>query len=192
MTDCIYRGFCNKPTCDCACPTFAETTYLLERNGISDTSSVFNDKLHSKYTRFLDSPDKFSVIVSDNTVRVANLLVYNAICDKWKGNQFHCNVYHLRFSVYIDSIQKSWGLKEMPESLEYAQIWMRTAEVLVISNIDFVQFKDFQAQTLLNLLQLRAINNLKTIIVSPKISTLIGQGLFFSRLQNILGEGVVK
>ena len=194
MSKCAYRDFCTKTICDKACPTLVESNYLYERNGFTDSSTVLLEKpsafdsvlpvLHSEYN--------LAVTVTDDTVRTANLLTYAAISENWKGSRLHCTVYHLRLSTYIDNLQKSWGMKEAPEQLEYEQIWLTTAKILVISNMDYVQFKDFQAQTLLNIIQNRTSNGLKTIIVSPKIEHLIGQGMFYSRLQSILREAVIK
>ena len=194
MSKCAYRDFCTKTICDKACPTLVESNYLYERNGFTDSSTVLWEKpsafdpvlpvLHSEYN--------LAVTVTDDTVRTANLLTYAAISENWKGSRLHCTVYHLRLSTYIDNLQKSWGMKEAPEQLEYEQIWLTTAKILIVSNMDYVQFKDFQAQTLLNIIQNRTSNGLKTIIVSPKIEHLIGQGMFYSRLQGILREAVIK
>ena len=80
----------------------------------------------------------------------------------------------------------------MPESLEYEQIWLSQAKVLIISGLDYIQFKDFHAQTILNIIQDRTSHNLPTYIVSPKITTLVGSGIFFGRLKQIMEGGVVK
>jgi len=64
--------------------------------------------------------------------------------------------------------------------------------LLIISNIDFVNFKDFQCQTLLSLLQSRDKAEFGTIIVSPQTQSLVGSGLFFNRLQETLGRTTVK
>ena len=64
--------------------------------------------------------------------------------------------------------------------------------MLIVSNIDFVNFKDFQCQKLLSLLQSREKPDLGTIIVSPPTQSLVGSGLFFNRLQETLGRTIVK
>lgn len=192
---CIFNQHCTEYTCDKSCPSFVETTYLLDRNKIPITSPVFlSPQKDIQYVdRILSNKDRMLVtIVNDNTISMANLVSYIAICKNWHGNRLHCNVYHLRFSSYIDNLQKSWGYREIPESLEYEQIWMESAKILVISNIDFIQFKDFPAQTLLNIIHNRMANQLQTIVVSPKTSSLVGSGAFFSKLQNLLGGTVVK
>ena len=80
----------------------------------------------------------------------------------------------------------------MPEAFEYEQIFIAKAKLLVISNIDYVKFGDFQAQTLLNLIHTRKTNGLQTIIVSPKLNTLVGSGPFFDRMKTVLSGVIIK
>ena len=58
--------------------------------------------------------------------------------------------------------------------------------------MDYVNFKDFQCQTLLSLLQNRDKPELTTVVVSPPISALVGSGQFFNRLNQILNKTMVK
>lgn len=192
--NCIYKSYCSKAICDNACPTLVETSYLRERNGLTDNTQVFREKpqVYDNLLSTLHSENMLNVLISDNTVATANALTYAAVCENWQGNRLHCTVYHLRFSNYIESVQRSWGLKEMPESLEYEQIWLSQAKVLIISSLDYIQFKDFHAQTILNIIQDRTSHNLPTYIVSPKITSLVGSGIFFGRLKQIMEGGVVK
>lgn len=195
MKSCIFSAHCTEPICDLACPSLVETTYLLERNGLDLSNSVFNSssKQRTEICNLLDKLDgKLTVIESSDTITLSNLITYCAICKHWKGNRLHCNIYHLKFSNHLDAIQQSWNTKDIPENLEYEQIWSSTAKILVISNIDYVQFKEFQSQTLLNLIHNRLTNNLSTIIVSPKLNTLIGTGMFFNKLQSMLRGAVVS
>lgn len=195
MRSCIFSAHCTEPVCDLACPSLVETTYLLERNHIGMQNSVYNTsrKILDRVCEILNrAENKLCTVETNDTIASSNLLTYCAICKHWKGNRLHCNVYHLSFSSYLDDIQKSWSAKDTPEDLEYAQIWSSTAKVLIISNIDYVQFKDFQAQTLLNLIHNRQASNLTTIIVSPKVSSLIGSGLFFNKLQSVLRGAVMS
>ena len=181
-------------SCDNACPILAETSYLLERNHILPDSSVFNapqKSIDAALSIIHKSSKRLGVLETDSTISSSNLITYCAICENWYGNRLHCSVYHLQFSSYLENLQKSWSAKNPIESLEYEQIWLSSAKVLVISNLDYVQFKDFQAQTLLNILHNRENSGLTTIIVTPKINTLIGSGLFFSRLQSIMKGAVV-
>ena len=181
--------------CDNSCPVLVETSYLLERNGISMNSPVFKSPSAS-IDKALDIlkqvQGKMGVVVTGNTVSTSELITYCAICQNWQGSRLHCSVYNLRYSKFIEDIKKSWSAKSESEELEYTRIWSNSAKVLVISNIDYVNFGDFESQTLLNLLQTREVAGLSTIIISPKLDMLVGKGMFFARFQKILSEAVIK
>lgn len=198
MHNCIFTPHCTEYICDQSCPIYAETSYLLERNGLDIKNNVFNSmpkdvKIATSILGKVDTmPDKFGVVECNNTIGISNLLTYCAICQNWKGNRLHCNVYNLKFSSHIEAIKQSWSHKSPSEKLEYEQIWINTAKVLIISNIDFVQFRDFEIQTLLNLIHSRIDNGLTTIVVSPKVTSLVSAGQFTKRMQEILGRAVIK
>lgn len=199
MNNCIFTAHCTEHTCDNACPILVETSYLLERNGLSFDNPVFKSSA-SAISNALSTLHKYEgrlgVVVPPNettTTAHSNLLTYCAICENWQGNRLHCNVYHLKFSNHVEAIQRSWSTKSPPESLEYEQIWSTTAKILIISSLDYVQFKDFQAQTLLNIIHNRMTNNLTTIVVTPQLSELVGSDKgFFPRLKNLLKEAMKK
>ena len=193
MQNCIFSGHCSQQVCDKSCPILAETTNLLERNNILMTSEVFNtpkDRLE-QFSSIVDSAEgKLRTVISKDTVRDADLITYCSICKNWKGSRLHCTVYNLRYSQYIDMMQKSWSSKSEPTELEYMRIFANSAKILVISNIDYVNFRDFQCQTLLTLLQSRASNGYTTIIVSPPVTSLVGDSPFFARLTEIIKKAV--
>lgn len=191
MQNCIFSGHCSQQVCDKSCPTLAETTYLLERNNIAMNSDVFHSdvKLISKYVAMLESCEgKLKTVVSKNTVQDADLITYCSICKNWKGSRLHCTVYNLKYSQYIEMLKKSWSAKSESSELEYMRIFSSAAKVLIISNIDYVNFRDFECQTLLTLLQSRASSEFTTIIVSPPVSSLVGDSPFFGRLTEIIKE----
>lgn len=189
MQNCIFSGHCIQPKCDQSCPILAETKYLLDRNKLNMQSDVFHcnvDRL-AWYDSLMDEhAGKLITLVDSDTVKVADNVTYAAICKYWKGSQLHCTVYNLRYSTYIDSVQNSWSMKSDNNDLEMMKIWATTAKVLIISNIDYVNFKDFQCQTLLSLIQSRTADKLTTIVVSPNPSSLVGSSMFFPKLQSML------
>lgn len=202
MHNCIFTAHCTELMCDRSCPKFVETTYLLERNGITFTSPVFSDMSVNtdELSEFLDNSGTFaSYIVSSSgsngltdTIRAAEFLTYVAICKNYQGSRLHCTVYNLKYSKYLDELKKSWSMKSEPESLEYAKIWSESAKVLIISNIDYVNFGDFEAQTLLNLIQSRQSEDKTTIVVSPPVSTIKGKSVFLSTLTSKIASGAKK
>lgn len=198
MNNCIFTPHCIEPVCDESCPILTEVSYLLERNNLSLNNPVFRskqsdidnalDKLH----KVAESDNRFMVISAKDTISVSNLLTYCAICENWKGNRLHCNVYNLKFSQHIEDIQRSWSMKSNSDALEYEQIWIATAKILIISSIDFVQFKDFQCQTILNLIHNRMNDGLTTIVVAPSpIRDLCGSGIFFDRMKSMF-KGAIE
>lgn len=202
MFNCIFTPHCLEPFCDKSCPNLVETSYLLERNKIDMNSSVFKDmypELESimKMLSKNESSVQTFFVSSKDSVKVSDFITYCEICKNWKGSRLHCSVYNLKYSRYLDDVKKSWSMKQPPEELEYQQIWIDSCKVLVISNMDYVRFGDYETQTLLNLLQQRQSNDKKTIIVSPPLNRLVttgsgaGTNLFFESLKQILNSSKV-
>lgn len=189
MDNCIFSGHCINMRCDKSCPALVETSYLLDRNGISISNDVFHsseEDLQAANKLITDNQGKLKVYISKNTITSATLLTYVGICQNWRGSQLHCTVYNLKFFQYLEAIKKSWN-SGSSDNLEYTKIWASTSKLLIVSNIDFVNFKNFECQTLLELIQSRLSNpELTTIIVSPQLSALVGEGSFFSALMEIL------
>ena len=145
----------------------------------------------SRFSDIIDSSEgKLRTISSTNTVQDADLLTYCSICKNWKGSRLHCTVYNLKYSKYIEMIKKSWSTKSETSDLEYMRIFSSSAKVLIISNIDYVNFRDFECQTLLTLLQSRAGSEYTTFIVSPPVESLVGDSLFFRKLTEIIRGGI--
>lgn len=194
MYNCIFTSHCLESFCDGSCPVLAQTSYLLERNGITMKNPVFSSSEQdiNKMRSVLDTSKEstYGLVVDSNvtdTIKIADLLTYVAICENWKGSNLHCTVYNLKYSIYLDEMKKSWSLKSEPESLEYMRIWAQTAKILIVSNFDYVDFKEFESQTLLNLIQTRSSQGLTTILVSPEPRKLMSTKFnnpFFSALKS--------
>ncbi len=191
---CIFSHRCMQESCDGACPIHGETSYLIERNKIPFSPVVYgaSDKQLETAFKLIRCNPRLVVYESTKTIDASHIISYCAVCEYWRGNAFHCAVYHLDYSKFIEDTKKSWGLKEIPDDLEYQQIWTASAKVLIISNLDFINFKDYEAQTLLNLIHTRSSNGLKTIIISPSVASLVGQGAFYKRMQEIFREAVIR
>ena len=196
MINCMFSGHCIKEQCDQSCPSLAESSFLMEQNGISINSSVFHAEpaMLTKYSKIIDNSENKSLqtIIAKNTNAISELLAYCGICKYYRGSRLHTTVYTLKLSQYLDAIQGSWSNNSNLDDLEYQKIWVKSAKLLIISNIDFVNFKDFQCETLLKLLQSRDKPDMATIIVSPQTQSLVGSGLFFNRLQETLSRTTVK
>ncbi len=195
MNNCIFTGHCIKSTCDQSCPSYAESSFLLEQNNIGMNSNVFHadPALLAKYGRIVDNAEgKLQTVIVKNTNAAAELIAYCGVCKYWKGSRLSTVVYTLKLSQHLETLQNSWSRTSNLDSFEFQKIWIDKAKLLIISNIDFVNFKDYQCQTLLSLLQSRDKPEMGTIIVSPPTNSLVGSGLFFNRLQETLGRTIVK
>ena len=195
MNDCMFSGHCIKTTCDQSCPAYAESSFLLEQNGITFNSPVFHadPALLNKYNAIVESAEgKLQTVIAKNTNSAAELIAYCGVCKYWRGSRLRTAVYNLKLSQYLEHVQNSWSRNSNLDDLEYQEIWVKNAKLLIISNIDYVNFKDFQCQTLLSLLQSRDKPDMGTIIVSPTTQSLVGSGMFFARLQETLGRTIVK
>ena len=195
MYNCIFSGHCIKESCDQSCPSLAEASFLMEQNGISINSGVFHSdpELLAKYNKVIDNSETtpLQTVLVKNTNAVAEILAFCGICKYYRGSRLHTTVYNLKLSQYLEKVQNSWSGSSSLDDLEYQKIWVSKAKLLIISNIDYVNFKDFQCQTLLSLLQSRDKPDMATIIVSPN-QPLVGSGLFFTRLQELINRTKVK
>lgn len=193
MYNCIFSAQCVENCCDKACPVLAEVSYLLERNNISMSSSVFSmdEKLVDNMMQFLDvvRENKMIAFKAAKTAVKSEQVTYTSILQNWEGSQLHCTVYSLKFQKYLDLIQKSWSTSNESSELQYMRIFISSCKVLIISGLDFVNFKDFQSQTLLTILQDREYSEGSTVIVLPK-TELVGEGTFFNILKDQLGRMV--
>lgn len=195
MKHCPFNDTCTGGVCDRSCPSFAEISYLLERNSLLESKDVYKapkKELDSAMKAVHAADSKMVCVISPDTIATSNILAYCAICENWKGNQLHCSVFRMKFSKYMETLQGSFNTKETPESLEMETIFAEKAKVLIVANLDYVKFTDFHAQKLLSIIHSRMDDGLSTIIVSPKLNTLVGSGAFFSRLLQILGGAVIK
>lgn len=186
VSDCMFSPYCCATLCDRSCPKWAQTDYLLMRNGLSYSSRPFRmkqsslDKYISVYEKACSCGSAVTVTCKD-AVKVAEVMSYVAVCNTWQGSAMRVKCYHLLYSQYLESVQSSFGGR-MNEDAQYAELWSKSCNVLVISGIDYVNFKDFQSQKLLQLLQDRERKRKATIIVSPKVENIMGGGKMYDLL----------
>ena len=197
MYNCIFAPYCIRPSCDKSCPTLAETSYLLERNRIDITNPVFRVEPEAAdiACRTLSSCEGQVVtcVSPGNPEGTADVFTYCAICQNWRGSRLHCVVYHLNFARYIELIKSSWSTSAKSEELEYMDIWIKTSKVLIISGFRYMRFNDFECQTMLGLLDARRVKQQTTVVVSPSISSLVGNSTdFLPKLKSVLGRAVVE
>ena len=197
---CLFTGHCIEHDCNMSCPILAQSSYLLERNYIGEMNPVFkmsSAKIKKNSELLNNVKGKIATIVVNSgefTSQIADDITYCGICNSWYGSCFHCVVFNLRFNKYLETIQNSWSSYggEGSDKAAPLKIWANTARVLIISSLDFVNFKDFQSQSLLTLLQTRMNPALTTIVVTPPLDSLVGEGRFFPQLTSLLGRWKVR
>lgn len=193
MDNCVFSAHCTEEKCDAACPIYAETSYLLERNGININNRVFKanpDKIVDTVNTLDTYTGKFRVVISHNTVSTADLITYCAICKNWRGSQLHCTVYNLKFNKYWKLVTQTWNKNDSDsEELNYMKVWSTNAKVLIISGIDYINFGDYECAELLSIIQSRQSSEYTTILVSPPANELVGKGMRFIQLQKLLPGG---
>lgn len=191
VTDCVFDSFCTKSLCDRSCPQWAQMDYLMMRNGLTSSSRPFKMKMDSlqKYIDLYEAVQGSScAVVCSDPVKSSEVMSYVSVCNNWNGSAMRVRSYHLLFSKYIQSVQAGWNGKKSDET-DYMDIWSKSSNVLVVSDVDYVNFKDFQSQALLQLMQDREREGKTTIIFCPKLDSLSGSGKLFnllvSKLRNI-------
>lgn len=184
VKSCVFDSYCTNSLCDRSCPSWAQMDYLMMRNGLTDNSRPFKMKSAS-LQRYIDAyeryPGKLTVIVSSDPIRCAEIMSYISVCNNWNGSAMRVRSYHLLFSQYIDSMQSSWNNKSSRD-FEYVELWSKSCNTLVVSSIDYVNFKDYQSQVLLQLIQDRERQGKTTIVVTPRLENLTGSGNMFNLL----------
>ena len=193
---CIFSAYCINKTCNESCIDYVQSKYLLMRNNISAQSKVFATDYRkiSKFSRILsENEGKLCTYIEKNdTSAVSELIAYISVCNTWRYSVLKCKTYTLNYYRYLDLIKKSYNGIESSD-LEYMNIWIQSAKVLIVSNLDFVRFNDFSCQELLGKLEMRRCNpELTTIVVAPPLSTLVGEGPFFPKLTNYLSRVIVE
>jgi hypothetical protein len=187
---CIFAHRCQEKECDGSCPIYGETSYLIERNNIPLIPEVFcaTDAALEEALGLIRKRDNVVVKYSLKPFEASKIIAYCGICETWKGNAFHCSVYHLNYQKYLDDTRQTWTTKEVPDDLSYQNIWMQKAKILIVSNFEYIKFDDFAAQTLMNTIYYRNEHQLKTILVLAKNVKLNGNSPFFDRMVDYIKE----
>lgn len=200
MKECLFKEFCMEQECQRICPSLIETTYLMQRNEFHD-----NDSALRRSVKQLDAVQKLlkseSLIKcvrvrrakdnTENTVTLGNLLTYVAICNSWRKNGLSPAVYHLRYINHIDALQRSWSKHKPSDALEMEQIWINESKLLIVSGMDFVDYNDFRAQTILGIVHSRLGKGLPTILVVPEQS-LVGKSMFLNHINSMISDNLIE
>lgn len=192
VRDCVFDSYCTLPLCDRSCPRWAQMDYLMMRNDLTPSSRPFQmrEEALKKYVDAYNSGvGTTTVITSKDTIKDAEVMSYVSVCNNWEKSAMRVRCYHLVFSKYVDDLQSSWsGTKS--DDLQYVEMWSKSCNVLVVSGVDYVNFKDFQSQLILQLMQDRERKGKTTFVVSPRIEQLTGSGKMFSLMVSKFKQSV--
>lgn len=191
-------------TCGESCPVWAVTEFLLRKNNLLGTNVM------SRMTRSvvqtcdkiiegaMTSTDSFVTYIpqSISCNEAANLLTYYGICTNWRGSAFSTVVYNLNFSTYINEVKKSWNNSNLDKFTEFdyirsiieGKVEGKATNILILSGIEFVNFKDFACEQMFDIINCRQSKHLPLIIVSPEASNIVGEGPLFGKLAGVLNE----
>lgn len=208
MHNCPFNNSCIKAMCDMSCSTRSEFEHWLNRcdirltnpvlcasrSEVNTAARVLDATQSAKDIRNRDSAN-IGVLSTRNPQYMADLVAYVAISKYCQTNGFYNGVYKLNFSKYLDDIKESWNHRSDSTKLEDKKNWIQSARFLVITNLGFVRFGDFESQTLLNIFQDRYDSDKYTIVVlENERHSLPGKNdsLFYHKLKDELENRSVR
>ena len=191
--------------CGVVCPMWNLSSILLKTNKLEGTN------IFSKMTPVLSEEcrklfDKVSIEGSTlcyciprkvNLNDAASLLTYYGVCATWRFSVRWTPIYHLNLLSYIDREKGSWGLdvQDINNELLFERNMINSkfegsnhANYLVVSGLEYINFKEYESNILLKIIGTRTSHNLPTIIVGPELSSLMGNGPVFNRITGILQD----
>lgn len=186
--DCVFAETCDKLRCDYTCGEDVMFNYILNKSGIQTIEDKYDEDVLIRDQKMLSEHHGNLVCVETNdVVGKTREFVYIYAC-KLRGTK--ANVVHISYSSYIQQIRDSWTYGGT-EDLEHIQVRLRKWTVAVISGIDYCMFKDFESQTLLNIIESRRMEGLTTIILTRSLTNIHGNSVFLSPLKEQLKEVLV-
>lgn len=196
--NCIFSSYCTKSYCDLSCPKNAIMQLLLEKSGIEAASvlSKLTPKIAIQCHELLNIASGNLITIETktfdcSTIEAAEILCFVGMCDMCEKHGSSISVYNLKYGKYVQMLKDSWT-HGSNQSLQEMQAFISTSKYLIISGLDYIIFKDFECQTLLNLLQDRDKINNGTFVILPEIQQLHGSSVFFPPLKDKFKEGLIK
>ena len=186
--DCVFAETCDKLRCDYTCGEDVMFNYILNKSGIQTIEDKYDEDVLIRDQKMLSEHHGNLVCVETNdVVGKTREFVYIYAC-KLRGTK--ANLVHISYSSYIQQVRDSWTYGGT-EDLEHIQVRLRKWTVAVISGIDYCMFKDFESQTLLNIIESRRMEGLTTIILTRSLTNIHGNSVFLSPLKEQLKEVLV-
>lgn len=188
---CPFSSQCERAFCDYSCGKNVLFDVMMKKSQIKpqDVGAIsvkLRDKVKQDLAKFKGST--IYIIANRGNKMLGDIYAWLAACKLCPYYGSDVTVYHLKYSKYLEQLRQSWATKYEPEELIEARCFINTARVLVVSSLEYVQYKDFESQTLFSLLGERSYNReFTTIVVGPEINTWLGPHITRSQFANRLG-----
>ncbi len=190
---CMFDSYCIRPYCDMSCVRNAISEILLEKSGLNLTDSVFTadeEETDKCWNFLLKHEGSLCVLHDKHPLQKANLLTFSAICNLCEGHGSSVNIFHLKFTTYMNQIRSSWSKEESPQ-LKEVKAFVKSSKILIISGLDYCNLGDYECQEILNIMGDRQNSSFTTVFVSVNVGELSGKGSFIVPLKDKLKEVVV-
>lgn len=189
---CVFSSYCTRDWCDMSCSKSIMFDVLTEKSDMNLSMPALraNKKSRHKALKNIESAKGGLLVIQSNmSTDLANLYAYLSMCELCDKRGSNVSVYHLRYGKYMNAIKDSWKVG-VSENLQETNAFVNSSEILIISGMDYMTFKDFECQTLLNLIQDRSSPEKTTILILSNIQDMVGTGSFFSLLKSKLEAGM--
>lgn len=188
---CPFSSQCERAFCDYSCGKNVLFDVMMKKSEIKpqDVGAIsvkLRDKVKQDLAKFKGST--IYITANRGSKMLGDIYAWLAACKLCPYYGSDVTVYHLKYSKYLEQLRQSWATKYEPEELIEARCFINTARVLVVSSLEYVQYKDFESQTLFSLLGERSYNrDFTTIVIGPDINTWLGPHITRSQFANRLG-----
>lgn len=188
---CPFSSQCERAFCDYSCGKNVLFDVMMKKSQIKpqDVGAIsvkLRDKVKQDLAKFKGST--IYIIANRGNKMLGDIYAWLAACKLCPYYGSDVTVYHLKYSKYLEQLRQSWATKYEPEELIEARCFINTARVLIVSSLEYVQYKDFESQTLFSLLGERSYNReFTTIVIGPEINTWLGPHITRSQFANRLG-----
>ena len=188
---CPFSSQCERAFCDYSCGKNVLFDVMMKKSEIKpqDVGAIsvkLRDKVKQDLAKFKGST--IYITANRGNKMLGDIYAWLAACKLCPYYGSDVTVYHLKYSKYLEQLRQSWATKYEPEELIEARCFVNTARVLVVSSLEYVQYKDFESQTLFSLLGERSYNrDFTTIVIGPEINTWLGPHITRSQFANRLG-----
>lgn len=188
---CPFSSQCERAFCDYSCGKNVLFDVMMKKSEIKpqDVGAIsvkLRDKVKQDLTKFKGST--IYITANRGNKMLGDIYAWLAACKLCPYYGSDVTVYHLKYSKYLEQLRQSWATKYEPEELIEARCFINTARVLIVSSLEYVQYKDFESQTLFSLLGERSYNrDFTTIVIGPEINTWLGPHITRSQFANRLG-----